>query len=244
MKVTLDVSGFETQAKFPDSDVSLIHKPLVEKFSRLFEQKQERIVVFLCAPPGSGKSTLAAFWEYLSYQNENLEPLQVLPFDGFHYPNEILNNNFIERNGEKVCLREIKGSFETFNLSELIRKLKLLKTSDPLWPYYDRNLHDPVEDAIRVKDNIVVVEGNWLLLNEPVWNGLHELADFTIFVDTDPKFLEERLVNRKIRGGSSPEEAQAFYDSSDSLNVDKVLNHSVPADLTLFMNQDGSFEIR
>ena len=42
----------------------------------------------------------------------------------------------------------------------------------------------------------------------------------------------------------SPEEAQAFYDSSDSLNVDKVLNHSVPADLTLFMNQDGSFEIR
>lgn len=170
--------------------------------------------------------------------------MQVLPFDGFHYPNEILNNNFIERNGEKICLREIKGSFETFNLSELIRKLKLLKTSDPLWPYYDRNLHDPVEDAIRVKDNIVVVEGNWLLLNEPVWNGLHELADFTIFVDTDPKYLEERLVNRKIRGGSSPEEAQAFYDSSDSLNVDKVFNHSVPADLTLFMNQDGSFEIR
>ncbi|MDW3144684.1 nucleoside/nucleotide kinase family protein, partial [Vibrio sp. 2094] len=25
---------------------------------------------------------------------------------------------------------------------------------------------------------------------------------------------------------------------------DKVLNHSIPADLTLFLNQNGSFEIR
>lgn len=243
MKVTLNVSGFDTHAFFPDSDVSLIHKPLVEKFTRLFQQKQERTVVFLAAPPGSGKSTLAAFWEYLSYQDLELEPIQVLPFDGFHYPNEILDSNTIERNGEQALLRKIKGSFETFNLTELISKLKQLKVDDPLWPYYDRNLHDPVDDAIRVKNNIVVVEGNWLLLNEPVWNGLHAFADFTIFVDTDPKFLEQRLVERKVRGGSSLEEAQAFYQNSDSINVNKVLSCSVPADLTLYMNQDGSFII-
>ncbi len=243
MKVTLNVSGFDTHAVFPDSDVSLIHKPLVEKFTRLFQQKQERIVVFLAAPPGSGKSTLAAFWEYLSYQDLELEPIQVLPFDGFHYPNEILDSNTIERNGEQVSLRKIKGSYETFNLTELISKLKQLKVSEPLWPYYDRNLHDPVDDAIRVKNNIVVVEGNWLLLNEPVWNGLHDFADFTIFVDTDSKFLEQRLVNRKVRGGSSLKEAQAFYHNSDSINVNKVLSCSVSADLTLYMNQDGSFEI-
>lgn len=51
--------------------------------------------------------------------------------------------------------------------------------------------------------NVVVVEGNWLLLNEPVWNELHRLADFTVFVDTQPEFLQERLVNRKIRGGTA-----------------------------------------
>ncbi len=243
MKVTLNVSGFDTHAIFPDSDVSLVHKPLVEKFTCLYQQKQERIIVFLSAPPGSGKSTLAAFWEFISHQNPQLEPIQVLPFDGFHYPNEILDNNYIERDGEQICLRKIKGSYETFNLTELISKLKQLKVSDPHWPYYDRNLHDPVDDALQVKSNIVVVEGNWLLLNEPVWNGLHELSDFTIFVDTAPEFLEERLVSRKVRGGSSLEEAQAFYQSSDSLNVNKVLSCSVPADLTLYMNQDGSFEI-
>ncbi|MGR5539069.1 nucleoside/nucleotide kinase family protein [Vibrio campbellii] len=243
MKVSLNVSGFETQAVFPDRDVEQIHQPLVEKFSRLYEQKQQRTVIFLAAPPGSGKSTLAAFWEHLSHTLDNVKPLQVLPFDGFHYPNEILDSNYTMRDGEKIKLRSIKGAHETFNLTSLIDKLKKLKVQDPKWPYYDRNLHDPVDDAIAVDKEIVVIEGNWLLLDEPVWNGLHELADFTIFIDTDPKFLEERLVNRKIRGGTSPEEAQAFYRNSDSKNVELVLNQSVKADLTLYMNQDGSFEI-
>lgn len=243
MKVSLNVSGFETEAVFPDNDVEQIHKPLVEKFSRLYQQKKERTIIFLAAPPGSGKSTLAAFWEHLSHTLPNVDALQVLPFDGFHYPNEILESNFITRGDEQIKLRSIKGAHETFNLTSLIDKLKQLKVKDPKWPYYDRNLHDPVDDAIDVTKEIVVIEGNWLLLDEPVWNGLHELADFTIFIDTDAKFLEERLVNRKIRGGSTPEEAQAFYQNSDSKNVDMVLNHSVGADLTLYMNQDGSFEI-
>ncbi len=166
-----------------------------------------------------------------------------MPFDGFHYPNEILDSNYIVRDEEKIKLRTIKGSHETFNLTSLIDKLKQLKVKKTTWPYYDRNLHDPVGDAISVDKDIVVIEGNWLLLNEPVWNGLHELADFTIFIDTDAKFLEERLVNRKVRGGTTLEEAVEFYQNSDSKNVDKVLDHSIPADLTLFMSQDGSFQI-
>ncbi|MEF1216360.1 nucleoside/nucleotide kinase family protein, partial [Photobacterium damselae] len=236
--------GFDTQAEFPDKDIKTIHKPLVEKFTRLYQETQQRTVIFLSAPPGSGKSTLAAFWEYLSEQEEHLEPLQVLPFDGFHYPNEILDSNNIERNGEIISLRSIKGSYETFNLTELIDKLKQLKVKDPKWPYYDRNIHDPVDDAISVTRNIVVVEGNWLLLDEPVWQGLHNLADFTVFIDTQPDFLQERLVNRKIRGGSSREDALAFYQHSDAVNVEKVLNHSIKAELNLFMNRNGSFEIR
>lgn len=244
MKVSLNVSGFESEAVFPDKDIEQIHKPLVEKFTKLFQQKNERIIIFLAAPPGSGKSTLAAFWEYLSNTESNVEPLQVLPFDGFHFPNEILDSNYTTRNGEQIPLRSIKGAFETFNLTSLIDKLKQLKVKDPKWPYYDRNLHDPIDDAIAVDKEIVVIEGNYLLLDEPVWNGLHKLADFTVFIDTDPKFLEERLVGRKVRGGTSFEDAKVFYEKSDSQNVDIVLNHSISADLTLYMNQDGSFEIQ
>lgn len=51
----------------------------------------------------------------------------MLPFDGFHYPNEILDSNYIERGDEKIELRTIKGSHETFNLTSLIDKLKQLK---------------------------------------------------------------------------------------------------------------------
>ncbi|CAH0536045.1 nucleoside/nucleotide kinase family protein [Vibrio marisflavi] len=243
MKVVLNVSGFDTEATFPDRDIEQIHKPLIEKFSKLFEQKQQRVVVFLCAPPGSGKSTLAAYWEHLSRQLPGVQPLQALPFDGFHLPNSILDSNYVQREGEKISLRSIKGCYETFNLTELIDKLKQLRVGDPKWPFYDRNLHDPVDDMISVDKQVVVVEGNWLLLDEPVWNGLHELADFTIFVDTDPAFLEERLVNRKVRGGASIDDATKFYQCSDAKNVEKVLNHSINADLTLYMNQDGSLAI-
>lgn len=243
MKVNLSVSGFDTQAVFPEKNIRGIHKPLLEKFTCLYREKQERIVIFLCAPPGSGKSTLAAFWEYLSEQEEHIEPLQVLPLDGFHYSNDILDNSIIERNGEQTSLRSIKGSYETFNLSEIIDKLKQLRVKNSKWPFYDRKLHDPVNDAISVTRNIVVVEGNWLLLDKPVWKGLSHFADFSVFIDTHPNFLKERLVNRKIRGGSTPEEALAFYQQSDAANVEKVLNSSIKADLRLFMNRNGSFEI-
>ncbi|MGF1907368.1 nucleoside/nucleotide kinase family protein [Aliivibrio logei] len=244
MKVNLNVSGFDTEAFFSNKDIAKIHKPLVEKFTRLYQEQEERVIVFLCAPPGSGKSTLAAFWEYLSQQSPQLEPLQVLPFDGFHYTNEILESNTIRRNDETISLRRIKGASETFNLTDLIDKLKQLKARSPKWPYYDRNLHDPVDDAIQVDKNIVVVEGNWLLLNEPVWCDLYKLADFTVFIDTDADFLKERLVNRKIRGGVSEEDAIAFYESSDAINVNKVLTQSVRADLSLYMNKNGSFDIQ
>ncbi|MCF4172726.1 nucleoside/nucleotide kinase family protein [Vibrio sp. McD22-P3] len=243
MKVNLNVSGFETQAEFPNSDVEQIHKPLVEKFSKLYKEKQDRVIIFLAAPPGSGKSTLAAFWEHLSEQDEALETLQVLPFDGFHFPNEILDSNSTTRNGKEVLLRSIKGAYETFNLTELVRKLRQLKDPAPKWPYYDRNLHDPVDDALIVDKNIVVIEGNYLLLDQPVWNGLKNFADFTVFIDTDPQFLQARLVNRKIRGGTSEEDALDFYYKSDAINVDNVLNNSQKADLNLYLNQDGSFKI-
>ncbi|WP_153448787.1 nucleoside/nucleotide kinase family protein [Vibrio algicola] len=243
MKVNLNVSGFDTEAVFFDEDIVKVHQPLVEKFTRLYQENEQRIVIFLCAPPGSGKSTLAAFWQHLSNQNPSIEPLQVLPFDGFHLPNAILEESTIHKNGKDINLKNIKGSYETFNLISLIDKLKQLKNKEPKWPYYDRNIHDPVDDAIQVNQNIVVVEGNWLLLDEPVWNELHHLADFSIFIDTEPKFLQERLVNRKIRGGSSEADALAFYHNSDAINVEKVLQHSVDADLKLFMNRNGSFDI-
>lgn len=242
MKINLNVSGFDTPAVFPDNNIVEIHKPLIEKLTRLYREKQERIIVFLCAPPGSGKSTLAAFWEYLSLQEEYAEPLQVLPFDGFHYPNAILDKKNIERDGKIISLRTIKGADETFNFPALSHKLKQLKATDPKWPYYDRNIHDPIEDAITVDRNIVVVEGNWLLLDKPDWKDLSTLADLTIFIDTKPDFLQERLVNRKIKGGSTPKDALAFYQRSDAPNVEKVLDSSIQADLNLFMNRDGSFK--
>ena len=47
MKVNLNVSGFETEVSRCRRKAN--HQPLIEKFPRLYHEKQERIVVFLCA---------------------------------------------------------------------------------------------------------------------------------------------------------------------------------------------------
>ena len=60
----------------------------------------------------------------------------------------------------------IKGAPITFDLDKLLRKLKELK-EDPVckWPLYDRLLHNPIEDKITVDGDIILLEGNYLLLD-------------------------------------------------------------------------------
>lgn len=59
-------------------------------------------------------------------------------------------------------------------------------------------LHDPVEDAVYVDGDIVILEGNYLLLNEDGWRDLSKMADYTISIKADPEMLKKRLVERKI----------------------------------------------
>ena len=56
--------------------------------------------------------------------------------------------------------------------------------------------------------------------------------------------LKERLIKRKIMGGLSEEEAVNFYQKSDSLNVRRVVNNSLEADLNLELLCNGKFKYR
>ena len=75
----------------------------------------------------------------------------------------------------------IKGAPITFDLDKLLRKLKELK-EDPVckWPLYDRLLHNPIEDKITVDGDIILLEGNYLLLDTEGRNDLSSFADYTI----------------------------------------------------------------
>lgn len=233
MNVTLTINGLTTQACFPRKDIDQLHLPLLQRISALQRQKNRPLVVFLVAPPGTGKSTLSAFWQKLSCETPNLVPLQTLPMDGFHQ-----RNDWLDAQG----LRQRKGAPETFDLAKLQHALLALREPGSHWPEYSRTLHEPVEEAISVTAPVLIVEGNWLLLNEAGWSSLAALCDMSLFIEADPNVLRERLIGRKIRGGLTPQQAEDFYAMTDGPNVMRVLEHSLPADITLKMTADNGYE--
>lgn len=234
MKVKLNINGLSTEAYFDDAEIDNIHKPLLKRLAEKQEKLQRRMVVFLAAPPGTGKSTLVSFWEYLARQETDLPAIQALPMDGFHHYNTFLAEN---------NLKQFKGAPRTFDVHKLFQKLQALHRPACYWPQYDRNLHDPVEDAIQVEAPLVIVEGNWLLLNQPEWQPLRALCDFSIFIEASPEMLSERLICRKMRGGLTREQATTFFHTTDGPNVLNVLENSQPADMNMVMNENGGYTI-
>lgn len=242
MNYSVNINGIDVSATYSDDNVEKIFIPLLQKLTDLQKKKNNRIVVFLAAPPGAGKSTLASFLEELSRRHENLCDLQAVGMDGFHRRQEYLTTHYVERDGESVCMVDIKGAPVTFDLEKLTDAIKQVASGDTvLWPSYDRHLHNPVEGAYKLTGDIILIEGNYLLLNEEGWRDLKSYADYTIKISAEKEFLRERLVDRKIKSGNSKKKAEAFVDTSDMANVTRCLENSAEADLNLVIDKSGEY---
>ena len=148
---------------------------------------RDRFMVAIAGPPGAGKSTLA---EKLA---GNLDQLSVshsiVPMDGFH-----LDNTLLELDGT----RDRKGSSFTFDALGFVHLIKRLVAHDEevIVPVFDRKQDQAIAGVQRValSDRIILVEGNYLLIDELPWSTLRELWDFTVFVDPGLPILEQRLI--------------------------------------------------
>lgn len=238
------INNLEIEARYNQDTIEKIFFPLLEKWTKMQKEKHKRIVIFLAAPPAVGKTTLSQFLENLSRNNKQFEEIQGIGLDGFHYSNEFLIKHTIEKNGERIVLKSIKGAPETYNYKAVEEKLKKIKDENIMWPIYNRKLHDVEKDKIRIEKNIILIEGNWLLLNEDNWKELKKLSDYSIMIIAEKKLLKDRLITRKIMGGISKKEAEEFYEKSDKKNIERVLNKIVKHDLTLEMESDGDYIIK
>lgn len=228
------VNGFETDALVDHHLIDEVLLPRLEDVATRVRPGR-RTFVFLAAPPGAGKSTLAALLVDRAREQSSGMDLDVVGIDGFHLPQAEL-----ERRG----LAGVKGAPETFDVEALTHQLAAAGTRDLAWPTYDRTLHDVVPGPRPVEAGLVVVEGNWLLLDEPGWADLAAYSSFNVFVEARPSMLRDRLVQRKVRGGLSPAAAADFYERSDRLNVERVLTRTdrTKVDLLLHLNPDGTVE--
>ncbi len=167
----------------------------------------DRYLVGVTGAPGSGKSTLSS-----QLSSELAAP--VVPMDGFHLPNSVLD----ERG-----LRAVKGAPETFAAADFVEAVARLRVArDDVWfPAFDRTNDEPVADQIRVgaTARVVLVEGNYLLLADEPWARLGREFDAVLFLEVDEDVRIERLVARHVKFGKPRDEAIDFVRTSDERNA-------------------------
>jgi len=236
------INGIEVNAAYSQDAVDAIFLPFLQKLTDMQKEKAGRLLVMLAAPPGAGKSTLLSFLEALSRSHEGLTGIQAIGMDGFHRRQEYLQSHYAERDGRTVSLVEIKGAPVTFDLPKLAENIKRAASGAVCgWPVYDRMLHNPVEDALTVDGDIVLLEGNYLLLDEDGWRDLSSYADYTVSVRAYEELLRTRLIERRIKTGVDREKAVRFVDFSDMPNVRLCLEKTMPADLQLWIDDAGEY---
>ena len=181
-----------------------------------------RALLGIAGSPGAGKSTLA---ERLVV---DLGPsAQLVPMDGFHLPNATL---------DRLGLRGEKGSPRTFDAAGYVALLRVLRAAgpDPVdVPGFDRDTDEPVAvgSTVAPEVQLIVTEGNYLLLDVPPWSDLRELLDEVWFCAPPDADRIERLVARHVRFGRSPEAALAWATGSDAANALLVEASRTRADL-------------
>lgn len=239
----LEVDGLWQEGKFTQEAIEEIFMPFLHELTDLKMTLDRKVIAYLVAPPGAGKSILAQFLEKLSRERSNeVDTIRALPMDGFHYTAAYMNITTVERDGEQILMRDIKGAPETFDVDLLVDKIRELRQDGTDWNIYDRKIHDVLPDYWSVEDDIILLEGNYLLLKEKGWTNIRVLSDYSVFIEAEPQLLRERLINRKVAGGKSREEAERFFDFSDSKNIELVLKNSARADETWKLLPDGDFE--
>jgi pantothenate kinase len=236
------VTGLSVEASYTSEEVTDIFQPLLQKLVNMRAEKGDRVLVYLAAPPGAGKTTLSLFLEDLYKEIDTPYTFQSVSMDGFHHYNHYLDSHMVNRNNQTELLRRFKGIPESFDvnlLKETIQKLQNQK--HVYWPTYDRLLHDVSDKKLKVEADIILIEGNYLLLDKPVWNKLKGLSDYTIAIKTPLSELEKRLIDRKQKGGATLAEAKKHVKRTDKPNTELVLEHSQPADYNLILNH-GKYE--
>ncbi|GLS22379.1 nucleoside triphosphate hydrolase [Labrys miyagiensis] len=188
----------------------------------------QRILVGMAGPPGAGKSTCA---EHL---NEVLNASgkcrsAIFPMDGFHYDDSIL----IARG-----LRSRKGAPETFDVAgfrHMLERLKHNQEPEIAVPVFDRELEisRAAGRMIPLQVGVLIIEGNYILLDREPWSSLEPLFDVTVNIRVPEEVLRQRLYARWEGFGIPADEIPAKVEANDLPNGVLVLAESFKSDFVL-----------
>ena len=162
----------------------------------------QRHILGITGPPGAGKSTLAQ-----QLASTMPDRAVVVPMDGYHLANSELH---------RLGLSQRKGSEPTFDSAGYVSLLARLRQPLPgevvYAPDFRRELKEPVAGAIPVPaaTQLVITEGNYLLLQRGAWASIPPLLDEIWFLELNSEERQKRLLARHIHFGKDEHAARKF----------------------------------
>jgi pantothenate kinase len=184
-----------------------------------------RLLIGIAGAPGVGKTTLAGA---LVAELQALGiPTAHVPMDGFHLADIAL---------EQLDRRERKGAPDTFDAGGYAALLMRLAAGEAVWaPAFERELEQPLAQAIHIgrEAEVIISEGNYLLLHAPEWRSVRRWFDEIWFCALDDDLRRERLIARHIEFGKDPEQARAWVMRVDEANARAVAGGAADADLLI-----------
>jgi pantothenate kinase len=213
-------------------DAGPLDSRLLDRLSALVDRagRGRRRVLGVAGPPGAGKTTLVERLLKAAEQDPRLAGrIAHVPMDGFHLTDAEL---------ERLGLRDRKGAPDTFDAGSYAALLALVREvprRDVSAPAFDHGVGEPEPGALRIPvgADVLVTEGNYLLLPEPRWVAVRSLLDEVWFCGSDDRVRRERLVDRHVQAGRDRTAATAWVDRSDEANARLVAPTAYAADLVV-----------